>query len=514
MFFNDVIKYADADLKYVKSKSLNLQECTVIHDQKYPSLPKEWMITPKKRPCNNSNQDVQHENDKSFFDFNEFSLRKFICVEMLGIGDPGHLEPRSEQHIDNFFRVPIFLEKFLLLGFLAALDSFLYVVTYLPIRFCFSSVLLVKGIVESSVGKRKFDVHRTHIYDFMRGCIALVGCYALSLVNMSRVYHYIRMQNIIKLYVLTAMMEVFDNLLTSFGIDVFDSLLWKINSPVIKKSTILSFIITVVYVTVHSSLYFLHIATLTVAINTGDQSLLTVLVLNNFAEMKSFVLRKFDRDNLFQLSCSDISERLKMVLFYFLIVVVGLSQSSNVWDVIPNYFTVTLAMLTSEVGVDWIKHAFIAKFNGIDASCYEEFGRILRRDFLNCHKDKIKYDHSYNITRRLGISQIPLGCVFVRYLTLALTSSKMLAYASTWSTISLAVGCSLLFCVCVVIKTVLSVSLIYYASYCVCRDRIEEEKLDSITAKPSSSTRDKDVASHVHLKNVERYTMLKGRIIG
>ena len=38
-----------------------------------------------------------------------------------------------------------------------------------------------------------------------------------QLLNMSRVYHYIRGQTLIKLYVLTAMMEIFDKLLCSFG---------------------------------------------------------------------------------------------------------------------------------------------------------------------------------------------------------------------------------------------------------------------------------------------------------
>ena len=55
------------------------------------------------------------------------------------------------------------------------------------------------------------------------------------------------------------------------------------------------------------------IATLTVAINSADQALVTVLVLNNFAEIKSFVFKKFDKQNLFQLSCSDITERFQLV---------------------------------------------------------------------------------------------------------------------------------------------------------------------------------------------------------
>ena len=37
---------------------------------------------------------------------------------------------------------------------------------------------------------------------------------------------------------------------------------------------------------------------------------------------------------------------------------------------------------------DWIKHAFISKFNHIDASVYEDFSRVLRKDILSYQKEK------------------------------------------------------------------------------------------------------------------------------
>jgi hypothetical protein len=55
----------------------------------------------------------------------------------------------------------------------------------------------------------------------------------------------------------------------------------------------------------HSCLYFLNVATLTVAVNSSDQGLITIIILNNFAEIKSSVYKKFDQRNLFQLSCKN-----------------------------------------------------------------------------------------------------------------------------------------------------------------------------------------------------------------
>ena len=59
----------------------------------------------------------------------------------------------------------------------------------------------------------------------------------------------------------------------------------------------------------HSFLFFVNVATLNVAINSADQALLTLLISNNFAEIKTSVFKKFDENNLFQVASSDVTER-------------------------------------------------------------------------------------------------------------------------------------------------------------------------------------------------------------
>ena len=49
---------------------------------------------------------------------------------------------------------------------------------------------------------------RTYIYDIFRGCIVVISTGALSYVDISRLYHAIRGQEMIKLYVLFTMIEV------------------------------------------------------------------------------------------------------------------------------------------------------------------------------------------------------------------------------------------------------------------------------------------------------------------
>jgi len=50
----------------------------------------------------------------------------------------------------------------------------------------------------------------------------------LQFLDMSRIYHHIRGQEMIKLYVIISMVEIFDRLLSSFGQDVLDSLYWTV----------------------------------------------------------------------------------------------------------------------------------------------------------------------------------------------------------------------------------------------------------------------------------------------
>ncbi len=44
--------------------------------------------------------------------------------------------------------------------------------------------------------------------------------------------------------------------------------------------------------------------TLNVAINSHNNALLTLLISNQFVELKGSVFKKFEKDNLFQIACN------------------------------------------------------------------------------------------------------------------------------------------------------------------------------------------------------------------
>lgn len=365
----------------------------------------------------------QSNGKMNIFDGNTFNIWNYLRVEMFGIGEPGTLEPPNQAHIQNFFMVPFNLESLIFLGFFICLDAFLYVITYLPIRVVFSVFLLcfeiqhyivhvqlgsfLPFLFKPSKSGAGFKFHRTQTYDIMRGAMFAVGCIALRQINMSQIYHFIRGQSMIKLYVITSMLEIFDKLLCSFGQDAFDALHWHTRYQPRSFQMLVTFLMVTGYVCIHSAVYFLHVATLTVVINSADSALITVLILNNFSELKSFVLKKFDCNNLFQLACSDITERFQTFLFLVLILIVALAQAGPNWpETLYTFGNVGLMMLVGEIFADWFKHAFINKFNSINASVYQDFAYVLRNDILSNQKDEVILDHTYSVTRRLGLSQV------------------------------------------------------------------------------------------------------------
>lgn len=54
----------------------------------------------------------------------------------------------------------------------------------------------------------------------------------------------------------------------------------------------------------HTLVLFFQMVTLNVAVNSYSNALLTLLISNQFVEIKGSVFKKFEKENLFQLSCS------------------------------------------------------------------------------------------------------------------------------------------------------------------------------------------------------------------
>lgn len=58
------------------------------------------------------------------------------------------------------------------------------------------------------------------------------------------------------------------------------------------------------YLVAHTLVLFYQLVTLNVVFNSYSNALLTLLLSNQFVEIKGSVFKKFEKENLFQLTCA------------------------------------------------------------------------------------------------------------------------------------------------------------------------------------------------------------------
>jgi hypothetical protein len=266
----------------------------------------------------------------------------------------------------------------------------------------------------------------SHKADILKGLLVISSCVVLMHFDASRMYHGIRGQSAIKLYVIYNVLEVCDRLLSALGQDVLECLFSRetLDRDPDGRSKVLRpfwmFILALVYNVGHATALFYQVITLNVAVNSYSNALLTLLMSNQFVEIKGTVFKRFEKENLFQITCADIVERFQLWLMLLIIAmrniveVGGLSiQGSQFWwgsglsagnatstapftaaSILPMSFTIFpkwigqvlnpfLLVLGSEMFVDWLKHAYITKFNQVKPEVYGKFLDVLAKDYYS-----------------------------------------------------------------------------------------------------------------------------------
>ncbi|KAK3303826.1 eukaryotic membrane protein family-domain-containing protein [Chaetomium strumarium] len=285
-----------------------------------------------------------------------------------------------------------------------------------------------------------------HKADLLQGAIIICSSMALMSLDASRTYHSIRAQSAIKLYAIYNLLEVGDRLLSALGQDVFECLFSTetLSRNSLGRSKVMlplgMFVLALAYNVLHSVILFYQAITLNVAVNSYSNALLTLLLSNQFVEIKSTVFKRFEKENTFQLTCADIVERFQL---WIILIVIGMRNIVEVGGLsvpgagsedggstsmplhttsnLPASFTILpswlwsgevlspfIVVIGSEMVVDWIKHAYVNKFNNIKPTFYGRILDILCKDY---------YTNAFvtpSLTRRLGVPLLPLSCFFIR----------------------------------------------------------------------------------------------------
>ncbi|EPY86466.1 hypothetical protein CB1_000312004 [Camelus ferus] len=211
-------------------------------------------------------------------------------------------------------------------GIFLCLDAFLYVFTLLPLR-VFLALFRLFTLPCSGLRDRRL-LQPAQVCDILKGVILVICYFMMHYVDYSMMYHLIRGQSVIKLYIIYNMLE--------------------------------------------------------------------------FVEIKGSVFKKFEKNNLFQMSNSD-----------------------HLWVLFPDVCMV----IASEIAVDIVKHAFITKFNDITADVYSEYRASLAFDLVSSRQKNAYTDYSDSVARRMGFIPLPLAVLLIRVVTSSIKVQGILSYA-------------------------------------------------------------------------------------
>ncbi|XP_050928498.1 transmembrane anterior posterior transformation protein 1 homolog isoform X2 [Lates calcarifer] len=334
---------------------------------------------------------------------------------------------------------------------------------------------------KAAIGSRLLQP--AQVCDMLKGLILVLSFSMMHYVDYSMMYHLIRGQSVIKLYIIYNMLEVADRLFSSFGQDILDALYWTATEPKERKrdsiGVIPHFFMAVFYVFLHAILIMVQASTLNVAFNSHNKSLLTIMMSNNFVEIKGSVFKKFEKNNLFQMSNSDIKERFTSYVLLLIVCLRNMEQFSwnpdHLWVLFPDVFMV----VTSEVAVDIIKHAFITKFNDITADVYSEYRASLAFDLVSSRQKNACTDYSDSVARRMGFIPLPLAVLLIRVVMSSVKVQGALSYTCVF----------LFYLGLVTLKVLNSIVLLGKSCVYVKRANMEDKLFERPSTAPSSSAK-------------------------
>lgn len=365
----------------------------------------------------------------------------------------------SFEQIMNLIKVPLILERFMVFGLLVCLNSFLTLFTLVPLKIF---ILSYNAIMEST---DYFNVHSSLsiniVYnkfryvkrDVITIMVLILSFAVLSLPNLdiSRMYHDVRGQADIKLYVMFGVLEVADKLSSSIGQDILNILYTIPITPTRDTSWIkfaVFFILSILYLSLHSYILIYQTVSLNVAANSYSNALLTLLLSNQFAELKSSVFKKFDREGLFQITMADLTERFQLSLMLGIIALRNLLQLNSInmgmvpksWKSWNNWFGAlfgpSIVVIGSEILVDWLKHCYITKFNRVRPRIYYNFLNVLSLDYLEVFKSTSDISQLHELTDYIVLAKrigLPLLASIVCFITMTFPDLKQIFIFPTTS---------------------------------------------------------------------------------
>jgi len=282
--------------------------------------------------------------------------------------------PYTEEKTHGILEISLLYESFCTWSYLIILANLLYMFFIMPFTvilncvqyFCTSRVFTQRGLFQ--------------IFIFVLISTAIFISFILS---PAYIYHWIRGQNTLKIYVMFGFLDMSDNLLRKMGHCNIENICVALKN---KKTTtiILVFIQALIYTEIHTFILFLQMLTLFVAFNSSTNSLLILLLSTNFAEIKVSLFKRIDFTMLFKTFCGDIVERVQFFIFFAIL----FAQQTEQWIMLSQK---TCILIGAEICVDWLKYTMFTRIYPNYIQYYLQFYNGL---FVEIVKSKLKYSLS------------------------------------------------------------------------------------------------------------------------
>ncbi|KAK6460140.1 eukaryotic membrane protein family-domain-containing protein [Scheffersomyces coipomensis] len=376
------------------------------------------------------------------------SLYNVLLIE-LNLPNSSRIDPkddsfdidRSYEEVMNMIKIPYYLEQFMIFGLMICFNSFLTLFTLAPLKIIIATFNFIHNGISMYKEKKSIIVKEwLQSFAWVKREIITLSIIGFSLwvltlprLDISRLYHEVRGEAHIKLYVIFGVLEVAEKLCSSLGQDIMN-ILYNIpidngQASINYTKFIVFFALAIFYVSFHGYILIYQTVALNVAANSYSNALMALLLSNQFSELKSAVFKKFEREGLFQVSMADLTERFQLSFMLGIIALRNLLQlNSSQSGLIPNswkswntWFGVILGpgifVIGSEIFVDWLKHCYISKFNKLRPRVYENFLYVFSLDFLeifNSNSNQHDLTDYIFLTRRIGLPLLASAVCFLR----------------------------------------------------------------------------------------------------
>jgi len=211
--------------------------------------------------------------------------------------------------------------------------------------------------------------------------IITLSIFLASYLSPAYIYHWIRGQNTLKIYVMYNLLDISDNLMRKIGHCNIENICCTIYEHKYRNIA-LALLNGLIYVQVHTFILFVQMLTLFAAFNSSTNNLLVLLISSNLGEIKTSLFKRVETHLLFKFICNDIVERVQLFIYFAVL----LTQQNETWLMMLEKMWI---MIGTEIIVDWLKYNIFPRLSPDAIKRYKEFYNGL---FVEVIRLKLKYD--------------------------------------------------------------------------------------------------------------------------